>query len=119
MNNIIIFFVFSAHSERTVAIFKPPLVVGLFLQMNTGTARLVINNTLSPRISMESGVKQRDPLSPTLFLLCLAPLLENQHHKDIPLQAHADDTTLLLRSRSDLQEARRPLMHTLVPQARR
>ena len=80
----------------------PSVVAEIILNMNQGETRLVVNNTLSLPLPLLSGVKQGDPLSPSLFLLCLLPLLTALESKGIFVQAHADDTAVVLKSRKDL-----------------
>jgi hypothetical protein len=87
----------------------PQHIINLIININRGSAKLIINNTLSRPVPLLSGVKQGDPLSPTLFILCLLPLLEQLHKKDILCQAHAGDTAILLRSSKDLSETLRLL----------
>jgi len=66
---------------------------------------LTVNNTLSRKVSLASGVRQGDPLSPTLFLLCIHPLLQALEQKGLETQAHADDTTVLCRGTKDIPRA--------------
>nr|CAB3264539.1 pol-like protein [Phallusia mammillata] len=71
------------------------------------TSRIINNNFLSREIRIERGVRQGDPLSPTLFLLCiecLAAALRNDSYIGIRLNNReskvsllADDTLIFVR----------------------
>ena len=79
-------------------------MVDLILEPNSGHTRLLINNQLSQRTSILSGVKQGDPLAPTLFIVCIQPYLALLHHHGIHTQAYADDTLVFLRQTEDIQQ---------------
>ena len=81
----------------------PPLITTLILEINSGHTRLLINNQLSCRIPILSGVKQGDPLSPTLFILGMQPFLTELQQHGISSQAYADDTLISLHQSSDMQ----------------
>jgi len=87
----------------------PPNLISITMSINTGFTRLLINNTLSRPIPLLSGLKQGDPLSPTLFILCLYPVLALLDNQDILHHAHADDTMILPRSQKQLRTAMRTL----------
>ncbi len=72
----------------------PTEMIQIILSLNSSDnyGHLLINNTFSNPFKLASGIKQGDSLSPTLFILCLHPLLNILEKKGILHQAHADDT---------------------------
>jgi hypothetical protein len=57
-------------------------------------SKIIVNNELTEWIYHKSGVRQGDPFSPLLFLLCIQPLLNKMSKKGIFNQAHCDDLIL-------------------------
>lgn len=91
-----------------------------FVQMvYTGcTTQLVVNGKPTPRISVESSVKQGCPLSPLLFSIYLEPfcrsVMNNSLVKGFSLQnieikllAYADDVVLFCKDKKSIVEAAR------------
>ena len=74
------------------------------------TARIKINNTLSESFSMQSGVKQGDPLSATLFSLVIDFVLKQMDMRgNITTKlkqciAYADDAMITARTKQALEE---------------
>jgi len=83
----------------------PSNLINIIMHINTGFTRLLSNNTLSRLIPLLSGLKQGDPLSPTLFILCLHPVLTLLENQQILHRAHADDTMILPLTRKQLHTA--------------
>ena len=84
------------------------------------SSRFVLNGCLSQPVFTDRGVKQGCPLSPTLFNLCLEPLLSavrHKHSKDgivientelgnglfFNIQAYADDVVLVSNNEEGMQ----------------
>ena len=94
----------------------PPLIINMIKQIYAKTsARISINNQLSKKFDLLSGVRQGCPLSPTLFALCIEPLANLvRRHKQIkglvypnltdPLKVSmfADDTFFIIKDQKDL-----------------
>jgi len=66
-------------------------------------SRLIVNGELGEWISNRSGVRQGDPLSPLLFLLCIQPLLARLKQLKIFTQAHCDDMVVAV-SRHNIRQ---------------
>jgi len=81
----------------------PPGLTELILSINSGNTWLLINNTLSQRIPILSGVKKADPLSPSLFILCMQPFLSTLRHHGIKSQAYTDDKLIFLNGSQDIE----------------
>jgi len=77
------------------------------MAINSGTTRLIINNTLSAPIYLHSGLKQGNSFSLVLFVLCLHPTLFmlNTH-------THANDTLLLVYDIKELNTALKILYYS-------
>ena len=55
----------------------PPKLIGLIkLTLENTTANVKVNNACTEEFRVESGVKQGDPLSPTLFSLVIDTVLK-------------------------------------------
>lgn len=94
----------------------PPTITTLVKQIYKKTsARISINNQLSKKIDLLSGVRQGCPLSPTLFALCIEPLANlvrcHKHIKGlvypqltdpIKVSMFADDTFFIVKNQKDL-----------------
>lgn len=50
------------------------LIKGMYKEPN---ARVRVNGTLSETFTLKRGARQRDPLSPQIFALCIEPLAES------------------------------------------
>jgi len=98
-----------SHEWLAYILYKSKLsdkVTRLILAMNKNTnAQILVNNTLSERFKIKSGVKQGDPISSLLFVICLQPLLYALEEAGIKLHAHADDTALFLKNNQQLTRA--------------
>ena len=78
---------------------------------NGAFMQIILNNWLTPKISLERGVRQGDPLSPLLYVLCaevLATLVRSSPEiegfllpgargQQARVRLYADDTTAILR----------------------
>jgi len=83
----------------------PPKLIRLVkLTLEHPTAKVKVNNAYTLEFRVESGVKQGDPLSPTLFSLVINTVLKKldlrgnistQHRQ---LMAHADDVLITVRT---------------------
>jgi hypothetical protein len=68
----------------------------LILSIHTSSiGQVIINNRLSTKFFIQSGVRQGDPLAPFLFILSLEPLLLHLESKNIHPQSHCDDIALV------------------------
>ena len=84
---------------------------------NGAYMRIILNNWLIERISIERGVRQGDPLSPLLYVLCIEVLanlirgsprikgflLSGSGGLQAKVRLYADHTTLLLKDSRLLQ----------------
>lgn len=77
-------------------------------------AKLRLGDRTTDEFSIKRGVRQGDPLSPLLFNIAIEPLLltlQNELNgirigdKQYNLLAYADDTTLILKDRSEVDKA--------------
>ncbi len=80
----------------------PPGLIELILWINGGNTQLLANNNLSRQVSILSGVKQGDPLSPTLFILSMQRFLSMLRQHQVESQAYTDDTLVFLQSPQDI-----------------
>ena len=78
--------------------------------------RIILNNWLTERISLERGVRQGDPLSPLLYVLCIEVLanlirgspkvkgflLPGSGGLQTKVRLYADDNNLLLKDSRSL-----------------
>jgi len=70
----------------------PPALSQLIINLHTASSgRIITNNRLSTTFQMRSGIRQRDPFAPFLFILTIEPLLANLEAKGVEVQAHCDD----------------------------
>ena len=77
------------------------------------TVQVLVNRSLTPQISILRGVKQGDPLSPSLFVLCIELLGRALTTiKGVTIQGtritslmYADDTAIVAETSSDLKAA--------------
>ncbi|PIC11723.1 hypothetical protein B9Z55_028902 [Caenorhabditis nigoni] len=91
----------------------PEIVVQIIMDMYKGAAiRVKSKNEKSDRILIKSGVKQGDPISPTLFNMCLENVIRrhletaNGHkclNTRVKVLAFADDMAILSESKTQLQ----------------
>ena len=84
-----------------------PLIFRSFLAVClTGcTLQILANNSLSRRLSISSGVRQGDPLSPLLFNFAIEPLLLSLEKVGARAQGHADDTAINISNQQQLTGA--------------
>lgn len=101
-----------------------PRFKNFLIAVTTGqTCQLYINYSIGIPFALQSGVRQGNPISPTLFVLALEPLLNELRKKvsgisftktidfNIKMSVYADDVTLCLRDRSDHLITDRALTH--------
>ena len=93
---------------RWISVFYPP---------GAHSAKINVNNFLSPQFKIERGIRQGCPLSCLIWLLCMEPLLVRMREdsniqgikiadSEIKLSAYADDLTVILDgSESSLRNA--------------
>ena len=60
--------------------------------------RVITNNRLSRGFLIRSGIRQGDPIAPLLFIITLEPLLVELELRGFQVQAHCDDTAVVLPS---------------------
>ena len=89
---------FGPKFQRWISVFYPP---------GAHSAKINVNNFLSPQIKIERGIRQGCPLSCLIWLLCMEPLLVRMRantnikgltisDSEIKLSAYADDLTVIL-----------------------
>jgi hypothetical protein len=90
----------------------PPKLINLIkLTLENTTAKVKVNNTCTTNFRVDIGVKQGDPLLPTLLNLVLDTVLTqldlrgNISTRLIQLMAYADDILILARTKKSLTEA--------------
>jgi retron-type reverse transcriptase len=90
----------------------PPKLINLIkLTLENTTAKVKVNNTYTMDFRIDIGVKQGDPLSPTLFNLVLDTILTqldlrgNIFTRLKQLMAYADDILILARTKRSLTDA--------------
>uniref|UniRef100_A0A1I7U240 Reverse transcriptase domain-containing protein n=1 Tax=Caenorhabditis tropicalis TaxID=1561998 RepID=A0A1I7U240_9PELO len=99
--------------QTLIAYGFPEMVVHVIKDMYKGAAiRVKSKYEKSDRIQIKSGVKQGDPISPTLFNMCLESVIRRHletaagHHclnTNIKVLAFADDMAILSESKIQLQ----------------
>ncbi|CAI5978792.1 unnamed protein product [Closterium sp. NIES-65] len=77
--------------------------------------RLLVNGWLGDRVDVRKGVRQGCPLAPYLFLCAVEPICQeakrrklgiNDHHADrLAYLGYADDTTLVLKGKRQIERA--------------
>jgi hypothetical protein len=89
----------------------PPKLINLIqLTLENTTARVKVNNALSTNFKINTGVKQRDPLSPTLFNMVIDSVLTQMDTRGNistrlkQLLAYADDIVITTRTKGALIE---------------
>jgi len=87
----------------------PPKLIRLIkLTLENTTAKVKVNNAYTEEFRVESGVKQGDPLSPTLFSLVIDTVLKeldlrgNISTRLRQLTAYADDILITARTRQSV-----------------
>jgi len=87
----------------------PPKLIRLIkLTLENTTAKVKVNNAHTEKFRVESGVKQGDPLCPTLFSLVIDTVLKkldlrgNNSTRLRQLTAYADDILITARTRQSL-----------------
>jgi hypothetical protein len=75
----------------------PSRVAQLLLNITASLhGRVITNNRLSGKFSINSGIRQGDPVAPVLFIITMEPLLVELTARGIGVQAHCDDTAVAL-----------------------
>ena len=98
VNEVIKAYGFGPKFQRWISVLYPS---------GAHSARINVNNFLSPEFRIERGIRQGCPLSCIIWLLCIEPLLDRiRENKDIrgikvsdseiKLTAYADDLTVIL-----------------------
>ena len=98
LNEVIKAYGFGDKFRRWMSVFYPA---------GSHSSRANVNNFLSPRFQIERGIRQGCPLSCSIWLLCMEPLLRRIRAYDairgikiseteIKLSAYADDLTVIL-----------------------
>ena len=98
LNEVVRAYGFGPNFQRWMSVFYPSLA---------HTARINVNNFLSPAFNIERGIRQGCPLSCLMWVLCMEPLLikirSNEiirgimvSDSEIKLSAYADDLTVIL-----------------------
>ena len=96
--------------------FGPDFCRWIATLYNGAYMHIILNNWLTERISLERGVRQGDPLSPLLYVLCIEVLanlirssprikgflLPGSGGLQAKVRLYADDTTLLLKDSRSL-----------------
>jgi hypothetical protein len=99
----------------------PPKLIRLVkLTLENTTAMLKVNNAYTSEFRVESGVKQGDPLSLTLFSLVIDTVLNKLDLRDNistqlrQLMAYADDVLIIARTKQSLIDTIRQLKNNSV-----
>ena len=75
----------------------PSNILQLLLGVCEATqGRAITNNQLSQGFSIRSGIRQGDSITPLLFIITLEPLLVELELRGFQVQAHCDDTAVVL-----------------------
>uniref|UniRef100_A0A8R1I3U4 Reverse transcriptase domain-containing protein n=1 Tax=Caenorhabditis japonica TaxID=281687 RepID=A0A8R1I3U4_CAEJA len=103
----------------------PPMVIDIVMDMYKGASiRVKTRSEKSNQILIKSGVKQGDPISPTLFNMCLENVIRRHletacGHKclntTIKVLAFADDMAVLSESKDQLQRELKKLDDDCTP----